>query len=407
MRFSHFGVRGALLLVLLSLASLSPGTGSEMAPPGGGVACGAKAGAGSPAAELLRGASVGYRIRELRHEGARSYSYKVALWYPTGASEKDYEYILGAAKLKTRLAVNSPVEKGAHPLVVYCHGAAGCGNASFFLAEALARKGYIVAAPDFHDREFSSRIDTPVPRSKERSKRIWDFIYFLRDTGLSSRSRWGRTAYSYRPIQTGETIDFLLAENLSASSPFASRIDPGRIALIGHSFGAWTALLVAGADPSYARDDIRAVISLSGPANHQVYSVCGRNDLASIKIPVMFQFGGREKLIKRGAGDLYLFKMANPPKILASIDEASHFDFAGGIPPEFDTARDYIAASPRRAALTNLCFRFLETCLRNRPLDPVLRKSSQGVSIIDSSLRNLQDVGHLGASGPNRGWLAH
>lgn|GEM_PF-1393068 len=403
MRFDHFGVRGALLLVLLFLVSVSPGAGSEKAAPGGGVACGAKAETGSPSADLLRGASVGYRIRELRHEGARSFAYKVALWYPTGAPEKDYEYILGTAKLKTRLAVDSPVEKGSHPLVVYCHGAAGCGDASFFLAEALARKGYIVAAPDFHDREFSSRIDTPVPRSKDRSKRIWEFIYFLRDTGLSSRSRWGRTAYSYRPIQTSETLDFLLTENQSPFSPFASRIEPGRIALIGHSFGAWTALLVAGADPSYARDDIRAVISLSGPANHQVYSVCGKNDLASIRIPVLFLFGGREKLVKRGAGDLYLFKMANSPKILASINEANHFDFAGGIPPEFDTARDYIAASPRRAALTNLCFRFLETSLRNRPLDPVLQKSSPGVSIIDSSLRNLQDVGLQGKSGPSRG----
>jgi len=387
----------------LFLVSVSPGAGSEKAAPGGGVACGAKAETGSPSADLLRGASVGYRIRELRHEGARSFAYKVALWYPTGAPEKDYEYILGTAKLKTRLAVDSPVEKGSHPLVVYCHGAAGCGDASFFLAEALARKGYIVAAPDFHDREFSSRIDTPVPRSKDRSKRIWEFIYFLRDTGLSSRSRWGRTAYSYRPIQTSETLDFLLTENQSPFSPFASRIEPGRIALIGHSFGAWTALLVAGADPSYARDDIRAVISLSGPANHQVYSVCGKNDLASIRIPVLFLFGGREKLVKRGAGDLYLFKMANSPKILASINEANHFDFAGGIPPEFDTARDYIAASPRRAALTNLCFRFLETSLRNRPLDPVLQKSSPGVSIIDSSLRNLQDVGLQGKSGPSRG----
>ncbi|MGD9684965.1 MAG: alpha/beta hydrolase family protein [Candidatus Obscuribacterales bacterium] len=402
MQFSHYGVRGALLLVLFFLVSISSATGREQAAPGGGVASGARVETGPPAADLLKGSNIGYRIRELRHEGARSFAYKVALWYPTGEQEKDYEYTLGAGKLKTRLALESPVEKGAHPLVVYCHGAAGCGDASFFLAESLARKGYIVAAPDYHDREFSSRIDTPVPRSRDRSKRIWDFIYFLRDSGLSSRSRWGRTAYSYRPIQTGETLDFLLAENLSAASPFASRIDPAKIALIGHSFGAWTALLVAGADPSYARDDIRAVISLSGPANHQVYCVCGKNDLASIRVPVMFQYGGREKLIKRGSGDLYLFKMANSPKVLASIDEASHFDFAGGIPPEFDTARDYIAASPRRAALTNLCFRFLETYLRNRPLDPVLEKSSPGVSVIASSLRNLQDVGRKRASGPDR-----
>lgn len=340
--------------------------------------------------KLLRGYKVGYRVVDCKHSGAVPFDYKVAIWYPTDEAEKESFYLLGENQLSASLARDSKVKPNAepksYPLVVYCHGAAGCGAASFFLTEALARHGYIVAAPDFNDNQYSSRLDQVVPKSKQRSRLIWNFIYSLRDTGLNANARIGRTTYGYRPIQTNETIAYMLAKSGDPSSVFFEQIDGNRVGLVGHSFGAWTALLVGGAESRYANPRVKAVVALSGPANENVFAVDGQNDLNNIKVPVMFQFGSKEKLFKRGDEDRKLFAGANRPKILASIDGANHFDFSGGTSKEFDTAGDYIRKCARRAVITNLTLCFFDTYLKDKSRDRVLTEKTDGLRYFDCQL---------------------
>src|SRR5262245_23262766 len=73
----------------------------------------------------------------------------VGVWYPATGDEADLEY---AKNVKGRARKDGAIDGCARfPLVAFSHGFSGCGIQIVYLTEELARRGYIVAAPDHKD----------------------------------------------------------------------------------------------------------------------------------------------------------------------------------------------------------------------------------------------------------------
>lgn len=140
------------------------------------------------------------------------------LWYPTDVADPPHEALGNAVFRGVRVIEEAPPAAGRFPLLVLSHGMYGNARNQAWLAAALARRGFVVAA-----------IDHPGTSS------------FARDPD-AARTLWER------PRDITRVIDHLLA----APDP---AIDPQRIVMAGHSLGGFTALLLAGARYDAARVD--------------------------------------------------------------------------------------------------------------------------------------------------------
>ena len=122
---------------------------------------------------------------------------------------------LAAAGLLVPVAVaqNAPVAAGAFGVIVVSHGAGGMALLHRDLAMALASQGYVVAAPTH-------------PRG--------------RGNDISGVGVWVG-----RPKQVSRVIDTVLEDGT-----LGAHIERERIGVVGHSNGGYTALAVAGAQPS-------------------------------------------------------------------------------------------------------------------------------------------------------------
>lgn len=155
---------------------------------------------------------------------------EMVVWYPSTATTAtqligDNPVFVGASAMP-----DAPPAAGKHPLVVLSHGYRGNWNNQIWLASALARKGYIVAA-------INHPGSTTHDRSPQAAAQLWQ-----------------------RPVDLRRAIDGVVAQ----PEKFGAVAD-GRIAVVGHSLGGWTALEIAGArfDPKRFAQDCDAHPQLS------------------------------------------------------------------------------------------------------------------------------------------------
>jgi dienelactone hydrolase len=127
--------------------------------------------------------------------------------------------------------VRYPARPGPHPLVLYSHCSGGHRRSATFLTTHLASHGYAVAALD-HSEVF-------VPELAGR-------------VGETAEQRMARIA----AIVASRVPDlrFLLHHVLGELPDL--ELDADRIGLVGHSFGGWTVLAMAGIEPR-----VRAVVA--------------------------------------------------------------------------------------------------------------------------------------------------
>jgi predicted dienelactone hydrolase len=317
---------------------------------------------------------VGYQVLSFNHEGwgGKMGRVDVAVWYPSGDPVQSFEYDFGRNKVETNLAVSGAVLPGKYPLILYSHGATGSGISMAFLTERLASQGYVVVGPDYPDQFFSARIREKVGWKPGIYRKQIKWLENIKEHQLNKGGRsWRRSKLAYRPNIASSTIDLILDENKDKQSPFHEAIDTDRIAAVGHSFGAWTSLLIAGADSTFHDQRIKAAVALSGPVNQDVYE---SDELAQITIPVMFMFGGEEPKAGRASDQSLLYSRARPPKFLVEIEGADHFTFSGGIRKEFPRMDDYVQQDSRRAAIVIYTTAFLDYWLRG---DDKARKQLQ------------------------------
>ena len=114
---------------------------------------------------------------------------------------------------------DAPVDPDARdlPLLIFSHAFASNRFQNFTLATYLARRGYLVAAPDHTcDANFVPFPDDPV-------------VLWVPDALFTAADR-------------EEDIRFLIDTfTEGAAEPFEGRVDPARIGVLGHSFGGFSA----------------------------------------------------------------------------------------------------------------------------------------------------------------------
>lgn len=154
--------------------------------------------------------AVGFHQADLDKGGSRPL--RVSIWYPTEQDTKpetvgENPAFYGVPVIRDAAPVSYDL-----PLVVLSHGYGGSWRNLSWLAEELAGRGYIVAAPD---HPGTTTFDTdPV-----RAAMVWE-----------------------RPRDLSRVIDALEDDSL-----LAGKVDKSRIAAIGHSLGGWTVAALAGA----------------------------------------------------------------------------------------------------------------------------------------------------------------
>jgi predicted dienelactone hydrolase len=137
---------------------------------------------------------------------------EMVVWYP-GTTTTTPQLIADNPAFVGVLAVrNAPAAAGEHPLAVISHGYRGNWSNQAWLATALAHKGYIVASVNHPGT-------TTHDRSPKAAAQLWQ-----------------------RPADLRRVIDAVLAQPQQFGA-----VAKGRVAVVGHSLGGWTALEIAGA----------------------------------------------------------------------------------------------------------------------------------------------------------------
>lgn len=135
--------------------------------------------------------------------------------------------------------VHLPIAGGSCPVVVVSHGGGGNWDANFAQARHLASHGFAVLCLE-HVGSNTGRLKAGI-RFRDNLKAM------TRDTA----------EVLGRPIDVRFALDRAAEWNRSHKD-LKNRLDPGRIGVLGHSFGAFTALAVSGARP--ALDWLRPVV---------------------------------------------------------------------------------------------------------------------------------------------------
>lgn len=135
----------------------------------------------------------------------------IAVWYPTQAKAQPYKF----GSIEMKVAENAKIKDHRYGLVIFSHGSGGSHFGHRDTAHYLAAHGYVVAAVLHPENNFQN------------------------NSGARKAKNWIN-----RPQHISKAIDEILSnEDLHQS------IDQNKIAVIGHSAGGYTALVLAGGLP--------------------------------------------------------------------------------------------------------------------------------------------------------------
>jgi predicted dienelactone hydrolase len=180
---------------------------------------------------------------------------------------------------------DADVAKGRFPLVVFSHGSCGIPNQSEFLMQALASRGFILAAPPHPGNTFSADC--------------------FATSDLAD-------AYANRPADVTFVADSFLAFARDRGSRFHRRVHPKRLGAAGHSFGGHTTLRVAAADRRF-----RAALALA-PATEPGLV---------IRAPLMVITGELDTLTPFATDAVPSYGLGTGPRWLVEILRTGHCAF--------------------------------------------------------------------------------
>lgn len=141
------------------------------------------------------------------------------------------------------LKIFYPNEKGVFPLIIISHGAVGSWDSYYVQAKYFAENGYVVVCPEHifsNQTQANLRMkpyqDLSFERKKEKFKEI--VHQMTKDPN----------ALLQRPKDISFVIDRAIEYN-KTHPELSGKIDTNHIAVMGHSYGACTVLVICGARP--------------------------------------------------------------------------------------------------------------------------------------------------------------
>ena len=242
------------------------------------------------------------------------------------------------------------------PLVVISHGLGSDRNTFAYLAEHLASYGFAVAVPE-HPGSNSSQINALF-------------------NGFASDVTPPRELID-RPLDIKYLLDYLTEE-------YGEQIDVNRVGLLGQSFGAYTALALAGAELNFTQleqdcpniDDSLNIslllqciglnlseesfdlqderITAAIAINPLTSSIFGKEGISKIKTPIMIVSGSADPVTPALSEQINPFTwLATPEKYLVLLRGGTHFstlnESSGSIPvpeqaigPDPKIAQNYV-----------------------------------------------------------------
>jgi predicted dienelactone hydrolase len=162
--------------------------------------------------------SAGYATQRIADAGGRPIHLDV--WYPTMAAEQAHSYNFGMGNV----AQDAAVAGERLPVVLLSHGSMGAASNYSWIAEPLARHGYVVLG-------VSHFGESPV-------------------FGPATINPANVAHFGDRTRDINAALDYLIT-----GSAYASHIDPKRLGALGHSAGGATVLMLAGA--GFSMTDMR------------------------------------------------------------------------------------------------------------------------------------------------------
>ncbi|MEZ6065143.1 MAG: hypothetical protein R3B90_05430 [Planctomycetaceae bacterium] len=274
--------------------------------------------------------SAGYRRSTLTYTGETQGQQvrRIDIWYPTAAAEEPYDYRpqLGS------VAPDAQPSPGRHPLILFSHGFLGASDQSIYLMERWARAGYIVAAID-HADAIKGRNSGPI--------KMRPFIF---------ADRWSANTCADRREDLSALLTFLLAENVTAGSPWLDAIDPDRIGGCGHSLGGYTMLGLVGGWRDWTEPRIKAVV-LWSPFLQPYRS---RGEAAEVTVPVQFQGGTLDWGITPHLQPVY--DQLKCTRTLLMLEGATHLEWTNLVSIRQSTRDAVAAGNPELIARYTIAF---------------------------------------------------
>ncbi len=210
-------------------------------------------------------------------------------------------------------------------IIIFSHGLGGSRDGYEYLGRHWASHGYI----SVHVQHLGS------------DDAVW------RDSAGPGQAMKAATLNLQNSIARPRDVTFALdqlAKLNAEDGTLRGRLDLRRVGVAGHSFGAYTALAVAGqrsgpSERSLADDRVKAVITMSAPVPRHPT----RRDYAPIHIPILHMTGTADD---SPIGDtrarhrrVPFDSMSGPPQLLVTLNGGDHMVFAGVNDPRRNAAK--------------------------------------------------------------------
>lgn len=274
---------------------------------------------------------------------ARQSAHAVAELAPDPAtySTRTYDWTDASRNRAVPVRVYLPATAGSHPLVVISHGIGGSREGYRYLGRHFAANGYVA----MHVQHVGS------------DRQIW------MGNPLGLLGRLSGAAQETEALERVADLKFALDRLLEGE--VAARVDPTRIAVAGHSYGANTAMLVAGArveregKPLVLADPrIRAAILISAPPFYGMKDT--RGILGQVPVPTLHITAQDDDITipgyRSGLSDrLDVFAsmgaVSQAPKVLAVFKGGAHSMFTDRIGPGGPEVNPIVKTATRELAL--------------------------------------------------------
>lgn len=249
------------------------------------------------------------------------------------------------------MAIEYPTRGGPYPVIVFSHGYGSSSDGYTSLTEYWTSHGYVVIKPSHADANALRKI------IQQRREARMQEVEKLRAAGKSRRDiakdEAQRTAPDYAEslwdMQTpadwqnrARDISFVIDSLATLQEKYPElkgKMDTAKIGVAGHSYGAFTTMLLTGATSSkltgsFADPRIKAAIAMSPQGIGDQYGLTSQS-WTNVKTPILYMTGSLDRGIvnnddPKWRHDPFQYSPAGE-KTFISFEGARHTTFTGGL----------------------------------------------------------------------------